>query len=129
MTERSKVSFLVMSSDDDRLLRLGLWVLSAASVGEAVDVLLTSRPLREWVKGSFGADGAQARAAGQVEGLAPPRTLLRQAQELAPVRILTCDTEWHLAGLTEEAVVEAVDEIVSLPTFWRDASGSRLVTI
>jgi len=129
MNERGRAVFLVVSADDEKLLRLGLWALTAASVGEMVDVLLTAAPLKEWVSGSFGEEQGRARAAGEVAGVLTPREMLRQAKELAPVRIVTCDTEMRLAGLSESEVRSTVDEIVSLPAFWREAREARLITL
>ncbi len=122
MPEQQKVSFLVSASDDERLLRLGLWVLSAASVGDSVDVLLTASPLRRWVKGDFGS------STPALAGLPTARALLEEARQLGGVRLVTCDTEVRLADLAEDVVKPVVDEIVSLPSFWRAATG-RLVSV
>lgn len=129
MDGRRRTVFLLLCPDDERVLRLGLWALTAASVGEAVDVLLTAPALNAWVSGPFGAREADPEVSVPDEKLPSPRSLLRQAKELGPVRVVTCDTELRLAGLTEEAVRPLVDEIVSLPGFWRETEGARFVTL
>jgi peroxiredoxin family protein len=62
-------------------------------------------------------------------GLPAPTALLEQAKELSPVRVVSCGTELLLAGLTEEAVQPLIDDIVSLPSFWRETAGARVVSL
>lgn len=132
--------FLVASTDHDRLHLLGMWVLSAASVGEQVDVLLTADPLGAWISHRFGesqgddspavpnpAGSRRTRAAAL--GLPSPRQLIEEARAFGGVRVLTCDTEARLAGLTPADVAGQVDEVVSLPTFWRETAGCRTVCV
>jgi len=123
MSSAGKVVFLVQSAEPDRLLRMGLWALTAASVGESVDVLLTAAPLTRWAHGMGVEEGRPDL------GLPGPRGLLSQAKELAPVRVCTCDTELKLAGISLETVEGRIDEVVSLPSFWRENRTSRLVSV
>jgi peroxiredoxin family protein len=120
--------FLVVGDEAERLLRLGLWAVTAASIGERVEVLLSSGPLRAWIDGEDGPFDT-VRPHARDLGLPTPRGLLLEAKALGPLRIVTCDTEWRLAGVAEEDVRRRVDEIVSLPTFWRETAGARIVTI
>jgi peroxiredoxin family protein len=129
LNQRRRAVFLLLSPDDEKLLRLGLWTLTAASVGEAVDVLLAAPALAAWVCGPVGASTLDADVSAQDGKVPSPRAALRQAKELGPVRIVTCDTEIRLAGLSEGVVRPLVDEIVSLPAFWRETEGARFVTL
>jgi peroxiredoxin family protein len=117
--------FLVLDDDPPRWRSLGLWAITAASVGESVDVLVTARPLRALARGAFDAPDAEAASLG----LPSPRELLAQAKALAPVRIVTCDTEARLAGLSDEEARASVDDVVSLPSFWRELGSARVVTV
>lgn len=185
--------FLVKSTSYDSLHLLGMWVISALSVGEQVDILLSAAPLRAWVDGSFGEESserssglssesesasesspdlgskstseahpkprskphseplpeslessappespelseppkaalARAQAVKQL-GLPSPKSLLLEAKELGGLRILSCSTEVLLAGLSEEELKGKVDEVVSLPSFWRESAGCRTVCV
>ena len=110
------------ASDDDSLLRLGLWAVTAVSVGESVEILLCAAPLARLVR-----DGLTP--AKRPEGLPPPLELLQNARELGPLRVVTCHTELQLAGLAEDDVRARVDEIVSLPSFWRASAGARTIVL
>lgn len=135
--------FLVESVSFDRLHLLGMWVLSAASMGERVDILLTAAPLKAWMSGRFGDDetsGTSTPDPGKSEessrrhraaklGLPNPRQLIEEARAFGGVRVLTCDTEIRLAGMTAGDVESQVDEVVSLPGFWKETAGSRTVCV
>lgn len=116
--------FTVVSDSAEHRLRLGLWALTAASVGERVEVLLTAGPLRRWVEGRFdeGLDGLPT-------GVPKPTEALALARTLAPVRVTTCDTERLLSGLDEVAVAGCVDAMTSLPSLWRETKGARSIMI
>lgn len=121
-------AFLVVSADDESLLRLGLWVLTAASVGERVDVLLCAPALRRLADGSFDeTPGSGPAASRSTLGLPAPSALLSQAKELSAVRVVTCETELALAGL--ETPPAGVDALVSLPSFWRETAAGRLLRL
>lgn len=119
------VVFLVQQASDEQLLRLGLWVVTAASVGERVDVLLCAPALERLLEGAF--DNSTPAAARL--GLPTLAALLEQARALGPMRLLTCDTEIALAGLSRDVVSARVDEVVSLPSFWRSTQGARTVVL
>lgn len=127
-TPEPRTAFLVLSADDESLLRLGLWVLTASSVGEQVDVLLCAPALCRLADGSFDAVRSSGTAAGrEALGLPAPSALLSQAKELSSVRVVTCETELALAGL--QTVPPGLDGLVSLPTFWRETAAARLVRL
>ena len=123
MSSEPHVVFLVVSADEERLLRLGLWVVTAASVGERVDVLLCAPALRAVMDGVL-----ERPSPGHVQ-LPSAAELLTQARALAPVRLLSCDTEIALAGFTVSDVGSRLDEVVSLPSFWRAGRGARTVVV
>lgn len=120
----SRTVFLAVSADPERLLRLGLWTLTAASHGEAVDILLCAGPLAALAEGRAG-ETVPATALG----LLPLRKALDEARGLAKVRVVTCDTELMLAGVAPADAAELVDEMVSLPSFWRALGDARVVTL
>lgn len=123
--------FLVTSDDPERLLRVGLWALTAASVGEHVDVLLGARPLASLAAGRLDESPPALPGAPSASTLSLPGPLglLRQARELGPCRVLACDTELRLAGLDPDSPPTELDGVVSLPTFWREALAARLVHV
>src|SRR5438105_1077148 len=90
--------FLVHRGEPETLTTLGLWVVTAASTGERVEVLLGAAPLRAIVAGAGRSDRAKAL------GLPDVRELFAQAKALAPMRVVTCDTELALAELTADQV-------------------------
>lgn len=128
-TTQPHVVFLVVQATDEHLLRLGLWAVTAASVGESVDVLLCAPALRRLADGSFDdlQDGTAGKAAAV--GLPPPSQLLDTARALGPFRLLGCETELLLAGLKASDLAGRLDAVVSLPGFWRDNRHARLVTL
>lgn len=111
--------FLVLAADPERLVRVGLWALTAASVGESVDVLLTAGPLAAWL----------ADPPGERGPLPSWREMITEARGLARVRVVTCETELSLAGVPLERVKGSVDAIESLPSFWRTLEDARVVSI
>jgi peroxiredoxin family protein len=113
--------FLVTTDDPERLQRLALWVVTAASVGERVDVLLCAPSLRAWQD--------RLREPSLTASLRFPgaAALIAEARELGPVRLVACETELQLAGMDADAPPAFLDAVVSLPTFWRDARPARLV--
>lgn len=121
--------FLVVQATDEHLLRLGLWTVTAASVGEDVDILLCAPALKRLADGSFDRlETGTASRAGSLN-LPPPLELIDQARQLAVVRLLGCDTELRLAGLSANALDGQLDAVVSLPSFWRESRNARLVTL
>lgn len=126
---RPRAVFLVLQASDEHLLRLGLWTVTAASVGEDVDILLCAPALARLADGSFDALAHGSAAKATILGLPPPTQLIDQARQLAGVRLLGCDTELRLAGLQPDALDGRLDAVVSLPSFWREARGARIVTL
>jgi peroxiredoxin family protein len=112
-------TFLVVSPDPERLWRAALWALTAASVDETVRVWLTAPALRALTGGGVRAEGSGA------QGMPDARSLLGEARGLG-VRVLTCETELALAGLTLDEVAWLVDALEPLPSFWRGSAGERI---
>jgi peroxiredoxin family protein len=112
-------TFLVVSSDPERMWRAALWALTAASVDETVGVWLTAPALSALAKTTVQAAGAQAA------GLPDVAKLLSEARTLG-ARVMTCETELALAGLAADDVAGLVDAVESLPSFWRSAAGERI---
>lgn len=125
----SKTVFFVLQAGDEQLLRLGLWTVTAASVGEAVDILLCAPALVRLAEGTFDSLSDGTSRASRSLGLPPPSELIAQAKLLGPVRLLGCETELLLAGLAADVLGDKLDGIVSLPSFWRENATSRLVTL
>lgn len=114
--------FLLVSDDREQLLRAGLWALTAASVGEQVQVLLTAGPLRALLAGTPPPPRAVAL------GLPGPAALLADARALG-ARVVTCDTELLLAEVAASDALAVVDAVESLPSFWRATAAARLVVV
>lgn len=128
-TNLPRTVFLVVQASDEHLLRLGLWTVTAASVGEDVDILLCAPALKRLAAGDFDrlVTGTASRASSL--GLPPPLELIAHARELACVRLLACDTELRLAGIAAGVLDEHLDAFVSLPSFWRETRSARVVTL
>jgi peroxiredoxin family protein len=113
-------TFFVVSSDPERLWRAALWALTAASVDETVHVWLTAPALR-----ALGDDVVLAAGAESAQ-MPDALSLLVEARSLG-ARILTCDTELAIAGLSEDALGGVLDAVESLPSFWRESAVARVV--
>jgi peroxiredoxin family protein len=134
MSAGKHVVISLSTSAFEQRLRAALWSVTAASVGESVTLFLSGEALKLFCEGTFGrGDGSpsESRIAETASrlGLPDPSELLSQARQLAPVRIIGCPTEIALAGLTEEKARERLDEVVTLPSFWREAAGARWLTL
>jgi peroxiredoxin family protein len=134
MGRGEEVVIWLSSGAFEHRLRAALWTVTAASLGETVNLFLGGDALRLFCGGVFGqADGPApggpvAERASQL-GLPDPSALLSQARELSPVRVVSCSTEMALAGLTDEDVKPHLDEVVSLPSFWRETKMARWMTL
>jgi peroxiredoxin family protein len=96
--------------------------VTAASLGEAVTVVLAFEPLRAYVEGRF-EDGAPA---GVAEASVPPlvATLELARRELG-LRVVACESAVRLAGLEPDAVRPRLDGLEPLPALWRLAQQGR----
>ncbi len=113
---------LVVSDDAERLLRAGLWAVTAQATGDEVRVLLTAPALR-----TLAADHPTTPEAMRM-GLGSPLTLLGEARALG-ARVVTCETELALSGLAEAMAAKLVDAIEPLPSFWRESLGAQRLVI
>jgi peroxiredoxin family protein len=113
-------TFFVVSDEPERLWRAALWALTAASVDEAVRVWLTAPALAALSKDPVAASGSPSLS------LPEAAALLREARALG-ARVLTCETELALAGVSAESLGGLLDGVESLPSFWKGCVGERLV--
>jgi len=95
---------------------------TAASLGDAVTLVLAFEPLRAFVAGRF-EEGAPATVAeARVPALA--ETLAEARRELG-LRVVACETAVRLAGLDPEAVRGKLDGLEPLTSLWRLAQQGR----
>ena len=115
-----ETTFLLVSDEPERLWRAALWALTAASVDEPVSVWLTAPSLRALQDGPvFGAGAVSA-------GMPDARSLLCEARALG-ARVMTCETELALAGLSTDSLGGILDAVESLPSFWKASEGRVVV--
>lgn len=99
--------------------------VTAASLGDAVTVVLAFEPLRAFVEGRF-EEGAPATAA---EARVPPlAATLEEARRELGLRVVACETAVRLAGLEPEAVRTKLDALEPLPSLWRLAQQGRALS-
>jgi peroxiredoxin family protein len=113
--------FLVAADEPERVTRAALWAVTAASVGDRVTVLLTAPALRACRPGG-------PLASPVLPGFPSIDTLWADARALG-ARIVTCETELQLSGVSRESVSGWLDDVVPMPSFWRETAAARLVTI
>jgi peroxiredoxin family protein len=99
--------------------------VTAASLGDAVTVVLAFEALRAFVEGRF-EDGAPAAAA---EARVPPLlATLEVARRELGLRVVACETAVRLAGLEPDAVRPRLDGLEPLPSLWRLAQQGRALS-
>jgi peroxiredoxin family protein len=113
--------FLVTTGEPERVARAAVWALTAASVGEEVRVLLAAPALRACAPGGP-MDGPV------LAGMPPVRELWGEVRALGG-RVVACTTEVAWSGLRPEALEGWLDDIVSLPSFWRESADFRVVAL
>jgi peroxiredoxin family protein len=99
--------------------------VTAASLGDAVTVVLAFEPLRAFVEGRF-EDGAPPAAAGT--GVPPLAATLEEARRALGLRLVACETVVRLAGLDPGAVRGKLDGLEPLPALWRLAQRGRALS-
>lgn len=117
----ARTFFMVATGEPERVLRAAMWALTAASVGDEVCVLLTAPALVACRPGG-------PMDAPVLEGMTPVRELWGEVRALGG-RVVTCSTEHTWSKLSHEALEGWVEDIVSLPSLWRDMAASRVVVI
>jgi peroxiredoxin family protein len=96
--------------------------VTAASLGDAVTLVLAFEPLRDFLEGRF-EDGAPPTVG---EARVPPlRDTLEEARRGLGLRVVACETAVRLAGLDPEAARSRLDGLEPLPSLWRLAQQGR----
>jgi peroxiredoxin family protein len=121
---RSLVIFLSGAGWPARYQAVMLGV-TAASLGDAVTVVLSFEPLRAFVSGRF-EEGAPPAAAGA--GVPPLAETLAEARRELGLRVVACETAVRVAGLDPEAARGALDGLEPLPSLWRLAQQGRALS-
>jgi peroxiredoxin family protein len=121
---RSLVIFLSGRGWPERYQAVMLAV-TAASLGDAVTVVLAFEPLRAFVEGRF-EEGAPATVAGA--RVPPLAATLEEARRELGLRVVACETAVRLAGLEPEAVRARLDGLEPLPSLWRLAQQGRALS-
>jgi len=99
--------------------------VTAASLGDAVTVVLAFEPLLAFVQGRF-EDGAPPTAAGA--GVPPLVDTLGEARRELGLRVVACETAVRLAGLDPEVARTRLDGLEPLTSLWRLAQQGRALT-
>lgn len=121
---RPLVLFLHGSDWESRYQATTLAV-TAAALGDPVELALFFGALRAWVEGRFD-DGRPTLA--DAARVAPLRATLDEARRDLGLRVVACDTAVRLAGFDRDRAAAELDAIVSLPALWRTAQqGQALV--
>jgi peroxiredoxin family protein len=99
--------------------------VTAASLGDAVTVVLSFEPLRAFVEGRF-EDGAPPTVSqARVPSLA---ATLDEARRGLGLRVVACETAVRLAGIDPEAARARLDGLEPLPSLWRLAQRGRALS-
>jgi peroxiredoxin family protein len=99
--------------------------VTAASLGDAVTLVLSFEPLRAFVEGRF-EDGAPANAAEA--RISPLEETLAEARRELGLRVVACETAVRLAGLDPEVARRRLDGMDPLPSLWRLAQQGVALT-
>ena len=99
--------------------------VTAASLGDAVTVVLAFEALRAFVEGRFEDGAPAAAAAARVPPLLPTLEVARRELGL---RVVACETAVRLAGLEPDAVRPRLDGLEPLPSLWRLAQQGRALS-
>ena len=121
---RSLVIFLSGAGWPARYQAVMLGV-TAASLGDAVTMVLAFEPLRAFVEGRV-EEGAPPTTSG---ARGPPlEPTLGEARRELGLRVVACETAVRLAGLEPEAVRTRLDGLEPLPSLWRLAQQGRALS-
>ena len=96
--------------------------VTAASLGDAVTVVLAFEPLLAFVQRRF-EDGAPPTAVGA--GVPPLVDTLGEARRELGLRVVACETAVRLAGLDPEVARARLDGLEPLTSLWRLAQQGR----
>jgi peroxiredoxin family protein len=118
----SLVIFLRSSDWQSKYLAVTTAV-TAAAMGDEVQLALFFGPLRDWVDGSFDRDTPPRAAEVHVGSLT---STLEEARRDLGVKIVACDTAMKLASV-EEGQASRLDGIVSFPALWKTAQTGQLI--
>jgi predicted peroxiredoxin len=99
--------------------------VTAASLGDAVTLVLAFEPLRAFVEGRF-EEGAPPTTVGA--RVPPLEATLGEARRELGLRVVACETAVRLAGLEPEAVGPMLDGLEPLPSLWRLAQQGRALS-
>jgi len=116
----SPVLILLRSADWESRFEATTLAVTAAALGDRVQIALFGEALRAWIAGRFdeGAPGGAASLGSLAEALEEGRRDLG-------VEVVACDTAIRVAGLEVEAVRPRVDAVRSLPQIWQQ--GGRVL--
>lgn len=100
--------------------------VTAAALGDRVQVALFFEPLRLWAAGRFDEGAPPEAAAARVVSL---RDTLDEARRELGVEVVACDTAVRLVGLDPTALGGVLDRVTTLPQLWQAARDGRTVVI
>ncbi len=100
--------------------------VTAAALGDRVQVALFFDALRLWAAGRFDEGAPPEAATARVVSL---RDTLDEARRELGVEVVACDTAVRLAGLDPAGLDGVLDRITTLPQLWQAARDGRTVVI
>jgi peroxiredoxin family protein len=102
----------------------------ACAMGDDVLIVLSFEALRAWAQGTWGtpANPIENEELSRAEkmGALPPQKMLEEARKLG-ARVVACDTVRKIA-LGDDVVPESIDEVMGLPSIWRQAELGRVLS-
>ena len=113
---------LLRSADWESRFEATTLAVTAAALGDRVQLALFGAALRAWVEGRF--DEGEPPGGAAVGSLA---AVLGQGRRELGVELVACETAIRVAGLDPEAVRPALDAVRSLPEIWQH--GGRVLAL
>jgi len=118
----SPVLFLLRSSDWEARQEATALALTAAALGDRVQVALFGAALRAWVEERF--DEGAPPGAERVGSLA---RMLAEGRSDLGVELVACETAIRAAGLDPDRCRPKLDAVRGLPEIWHRAGGGRVI--
>jgi len=117
------VLILLRSADWESRYQATTLALTAAALGDRVQLALFGGALRAWVEGRFDEGAPQvALNLGSLAGM------LDDGRRDLGVEVVACDTAIRIAGLEPEEARHKLDAVRGLPEIWHHSDGGRVLT-
>ena len=131
VTNSHKTVFLVEAQAYEPLLHAALLAVTASADGDEVHAMFFFGALSALARGRLDAAtprDAQVPARRRALNLPSIDDLFAQARQLG-ARLYACDTHLRLAAVDATELTGRIDEVISLPTFWKLTREARVIAI